>query len=191
MPSPRSRSRRGLALAAACVMALVLSGCVGAPAGTESPSPSESTSPVFASDEEALAAAGAAYARYLKTVDLLTQGGGEDPERLNGVVTEKYAVELLDSLQRLRDSGRHTTGNTHYDGMRLLERNESEGSAQVSVLLCLDVSDVRVFDANGADVTPAERPVRSPIQAQFESSSEHLSQLLPSGSESWPGESFC
>lgn len=185
--------RRGAAVAAAGVVALALSGCVGAPERTPTPpaSASESAAPVFASDEEALAAAEISYARYLTVVDQLTQDGGKDPYRVMDVATEHYAMELLDSLRELRDSGNHTNGNTRFDNMRLVERSEVGGSAEVSVLLCFDVGDVRILDSTGADVTPADRPARSPIQAQFESSPGNPTDLLPSGSETWPGESFC
>ncbi|WP_306894706.1 hypothetical protein [Agromyces albus] len=181
-----------LSLAAAGAIALALSGCTGAPGPTPTPSASTDTAePIFASDEEALAAAEASYVRYLEVVDKLTQDGGSDPDRVRDVATPAYAVELLDSLQRLRESGNHTVGATRYEDMRLIERGESDGSAKVSVYLCLDVSDIRVVNAGGSDVTPADRAARAPIQAQFESSANNSAELLPSGSESWSGDDFC
>lgn len=195
MPKPRhdrSVTRRiGAAVTVAGVMALALSGCVAVPAPTPTPTASASAEPIFASDEEALAAAEAAYGRYLEVVDQLTHDGGADQNRVNDVATSAYSHELLKSLERLRKSGNHTVGTTTYDGMRLVERTEAGGVATVSTYVCLDVTDVRVIDAAGNDVTPAERAPRSPIQAHFESSPGDSTVLLPSGSESWPGEEFC
>lgn len=195
MPTPRRRRsapRRIVVISGSTgVLALALSGCIGAPDPTPTPSPPTSAAPIFASDEEALAAAEAAYERYLKVVDDLTHNGGEDPDKLRDVATVAYSSELLASLERLRERGDRTEGTTKYDGMRLAERNESGGAAEVSVYLCLDVSDVRVIDAAGIDITPPDRVARTPIQAHFESSASNPALLLPSGSESWPGDDFC
>ncbi|MDQ0893417.1 hypothetical protein [Agromyces ramosus] len=188
---PRAR-RAAAALAAAGVLALVLVGCGGTPAPTPSPEPSASAAePIFASDEEALAAAKAAYERYLATVDQLTQDGGQDPDRIRDAVADGYVEELLDSLKSLRESGNRTSGTTAYDSMEVLERHEDDGVARVTVYVCLDVTGVRVLDANGADATPEGRDERRALQAFFESAAVGSEELLPSGSESWSGDDFC
>ncbi|WP_130353705.1 hypothetical protein [Agromyces ramosus] len=194
MPDARPRRltpRVAALLGSAGVLAVVLSGCSGAPAPTPSPPASASAAPIFASDEEALAAAEAAYSRYLDAVDELTQDGGEDPTRVKSVVSEAYASELMESLAVFKSSGNHTVGYTTYDSMVLGERSEAGGSAAVTTYVCLDVGDVRVVDSSGVDVTPPGRRSRTPIQAQFVSSPNDPSELLPSGSESWPGDDFC
>ena len=55
-PKRRPLRRPGAALVAAGALALMLTGCVGAPGATPTPTPTEAA-PIFASDEEALAAA--------------------------------------------------------------------------------------------------------------------------------------
>lgn len=191
-----SHTRRAVAAIAAAgvagVLVLVLVGCTATPAPTPTPSPSASAAePIFASDEEALAAAEAAYDRYLATVDQLTQDGGQDPDRIRPVVADGYLEELIESLSSLRDSGNRTSGTTKYDSMKVLEHNEKGGVAEVSVYVCLDVTEVRVLDANGTDVTPEGRDERRPLQAFFESAAVGSDELLPSGSESWSGDDFC
>ena len=69
MPDARPRRltpRVAAMLGSAGVLAVALSGCAGAPAASSTPPPTASASaaPIFASDEEALAAAEAAYEGY-------------------------------------------------------------------------------------------------------------------------------
>ncbi len=190
---PVSRPRRGVAaaLAAAGAVALLLSGCTGgAPAASPAPS-ADAAEPIFATDEEALAAAESAYEAYIATVDQLTQEGGSNPERIRAVVDETYVEELIASLQRLSEAGNHTSGETTFDNLKLVERNEDAGVATVTAYICIDVSDVRVLNAAGEEVTPPDRIPRRPLQTTFISSNSEASKLLPSGSEQWAGDDFC
>ncbi|MBM7829405.1 hypothetical protein JOE59_000110 [Agromyces cerinus] len=191
-PTQRSRRSAGAALAAAGAVALLLSGCAGG-VPTASPSPSaDAAEPIFASDEEALAAAESGYSSHLALVDQVTASGGVDVSRLREVATSSYAENLTDSLGRLQESGTHTAGDTRFDSVGLIERFETEGVATVSVYLCLDVTDVRVVDAGGQDVTPPDRRNRAPIQVELESgSAAEPTQLVVSGAQSWAGDDFC
>ncbi len=68
------RAPTSIALVALAV--LLLSGCLP-PQTTVTPTPEATAAPVFASDEEALAAATAAYAAYLAMSDqIFAEGGG-------------------------------------------------------------------------------------------------------------------
>lgn len=191
-PTRRSRPRVGAALAAAGALALLLSGCTGdAPAPAPSPS-ADAAEPIFASDEEALAAAESGYSSHLALVDQLTASGGTDVVGLDEVATPSYAAGLEDSLQRLHESGTRTQGETRFDSAGLIERFDSEGAVTVNVYLCLDVSNVRVLDAAGQDVTPTERQDRAPVQVEFVSASAgDPTQLVVSGAQSWSGDDFC
>src|SRR5690606_29904088 len=51
------------------------------------PAPAPSGTPVFASDEEALAAAEAVYARFRKLADNVGHAGWRDPSSLSSVLT--------------------------------------------------------------------------------------------------------
>jgi hypothetical protein len=194
MPKPRhgrSVTRIGAAVAVAGVMALALSGCVGAPAPTPTPTVSPSAEPIFASDEEALAAAEAAYAAYLRKADEIGSRGGTNPDDIRDVVAPAYASELIASFDRLGERGLHTVGATSFDGARLADYSLDSPSAEVTIYVCLDVSGVRVVGGDGADVTPIDRILRAPLQAHFVSSSDSPMTLLPSGSEAWTGDDFC
>ncbi len=88
----RAPRRLGAALAAVGALALVLTGCVGSPAPTQSPTPTEAA-PIFASDEEALAAAVEAYeALSQQRRTKITDDGGAEPERIDPFVTDRLCA---------------------------------------------------------------------------------------------------
>ena len=186
----RPLRRLGAALAAVGALGLVLTGCVGSPAPTPSPTSTEAA-PIFASDEAALAAAEQAYAAQLALVDELSHAGGETTDRLEEIATPDYASGISASLERLNEAGMHTTGTTKYDHFDLMEQFEVDGVAHVSAYVCLDVGDTRVIDAVGADVTPADRRVRAPLQVSLESRADRANHLVVAGAEPWSGDDFC
>ena len=67
-------------VAGVAIGALLLSGCLPQQP-TATPPPEATAAPIFASDEEALAAATAAYAAYLAMSDQILKDGGKDPDR--------------------------------------------------------------------------------------------------------------
>lgn len=190
MPSPRSRHRRGQALAVAGV-ALMLSGCVGAPAGTSSTSPSASAAPVFASDEEALAAAEAAYEAYRAASAEVSSDGGVGADRVVPFVSEGFASVVLDEFSALQASGLHMEGTTTIDTISLAGWSSFDGHAEVTMYLCRDVSGARAVNAQAEDVTPAGRDDRVPLQAHLVSGSTNPSVLVVDGVEQWSGDDFC
>jgi hypothetical protein len=188
-PSARAR-RRGAAVAAAGLLALALAGCTGAP--TPTPSPTEtSAEPIFASDEEALAAAKAAYERYRAISAEISQDGGEEPERIDVAVTPKYAAALHEEFAALKEHGLHMQGTTAIDSLSLAEWYGDAGVARVSLYLCRDVSGTRVIGPDGKDVTPADRPDRTPLVADLVSGSGEPTELVVDGVEKWSGDDFC
>ena len=110
----RAPRRIGAALAAIGALALVLTGCVGSPTPTQSPTPTEAA-PIFASDEEALAAAIEAYDRYRTTSAEIAGAGGSDPERIDPVVSASYAPSLHDEFAQLADAGLRLIGSSSID----------------------------------------------------------------------------
>ena len=73
---------------------LLLAGCGGGdPIPTLPPTPS--ATPIFASEEEALAAAEDAYAAYRGMSDQISAEGGANPERIAPFVTESRLADEL------------------------------------------------------------------------------------------------
>ncbi|MGW9629121.1 hypothetical protein ACWGST_00285 [Agromyces sp. NPDC055520] len=189
----RQRDRLGIALAAAGAIALLMSGCTGAdPAPSPSPSPSaDAAGPIFASDEEALAAAVEAYEAYREVSDTILIQGGEEADRIDTVVTTEFAPKLHEEYAAIEDLGLSSSGPSSFDTTSLVEWRTVDGVAEVSIYLCRDVSGSRVIDANGTDVTPAQRPDRIASQAFMVSAPGEPALLIVSGVNAWSGDDFC
>lgn len=187
--APRRRAVAGLA--AAGLAALLLGGCTSAPAQPPSPTPTASAAePIFASDEEALAAAVAAYERFEVVSGDIAADGGDNSGRIEEVATERYSPQLREEFDQYRVNGLRIEGSSTVDSFRLAEHSQSAGSAEVSIYLCRDVSGVRVLDSAGADVTPEGRDARTPLTVVLVSASVD-GELLVDEIELWPGEDFC
>ena len=103
------------ALAVIAVGALVwtLTACSSpAPAASPTPTLSASAEPIFASDEEALAAAVAAYERYRSVSSEIASDGGAQPERISAVVSEQLADRYMEEFDALREGGLRTEGES-------------------------------------------------------------------------------
>jgi hypothetical protein len=181
-------SARLARVAVACMLASGgLAGCASAPPPTlQSTAPM--TDPVFASEEEALAAATAAYAAYQSMSSHIAQGGGKSPERMSQFAIGDALEGELDSLATLEKSGFHGVGNLAFDSMRLQASDLITG--RVDSYLCLDVSGTDVVGPGGISTVPADRPLRIPLQVGF-TYSPQSHQLLVEKSESWTGTNFC
>ena len=186
----RAPRRIGAALAAIGALALVLMGCVGSPTPTQSPTPTEAV-PIFASDEEALAAALKAYELYAAASQEITDDGGAEPERIDPFVTEAFAETLYEEFAVFRESGTRYEGTITSDRESLVEWDQTGDLATASMYLCRDVSGVRVFDVDGVDVTPANRDERVPTHLFLVSAFNNPTTLLVDGIEKWSGDDFC
>ena len=114
-------SFRPAAVALVIVAALSVSACAP-PAPAEPPKASPSSTALFASDEEALAAAEEAYREYQHVSDAIYIDGGADPERLLEIATQaKYEYEKS-GYDKIRALGYHSTGGSTFDGARLWDR---------------------------------------------------------------------
>ena len=181
------RTAPALVLAGTTLLALV--GCVPDD-DPVIPDPLPSSTPIFASDEEALAAAEEAYGAYLAVSDQISMEAGAHSERIAPFVTDAYFDELDAEFTKFTESGVHTDGATTFDGVELQQYvDDTAGSATISVYLCLDVANVRVLDSSGADVTPAVRQSRLALEVRFEASVDK--PVLVDGSEVWSGADFC
>jgi hypothetical protein len=188
----RSAKERLVILAASTALAtLLLAGCGSTPIPPPTPAPTTSA-PVFASEDEALAAATEAYAAYQAMSDLVTGDGGQDPTRVQSLATSDYYPELLEGFASFALREMSSLGSSRYDTVSLVSSaEEPKGHAVVSVYLCSDVSEVRLLDASGVDVTPSTRPNRIALQVGFVSSSGDPRKLLIDGEDVWSGASFC
>ncbi|MDZ4044246.1 MAG: hypothetical protein U1E32_00515 [Rhodoglobus sp.] len=172
-----------VALTTAVALTLVVAGCV--PAATPAdPAPNltqPSTEPLFASEEEALAAAEEAYAAYLAMASAISADGGRNPERIEPFVTERYLREELDSAARLQASGLRIVGVPAIETFTLQFFSYPELAAYV----CQEISEVRVLNEKGTDVTPVNRARKGLFEVRFEF--DETSPLV-SNSDLWSNE---
>lgn len=172
------------------MLGVLLTGCVGAPAPTPSPAPESTPAPIFASDEEALAAAEAAYLAYSAVINAIAHDGNQGAERIREVVTDEYAVQIEKMFADLTQRGLEIEGDTKVDSIRLVESADVDGHAEVTMLLCSDVTKSRILDTTGTDVTPSQRPDRSALQAILVSSDDVPEKLVVDKEDPWSGD-YC
>jgi hypothetical protein len=185
----RARVVIGIVVAATAVLALA--GCVQSPPRVI-PTAEPSAAPVFASDAAALAAAKKAYVAYLAVSDEVANDGGKNPERLAPVVTKGWLSTEVASYVSFAKSGDRFTGQSGFTSFSVQKNAMGpESRAGISAYICADVSNTRLLDATGADITPTTRANVYPIVGEFESATSKSAKLLFAGSEPWSGRNFC
>jgi hypothetical protein len=176
---------------AVVVVAAMLAGCVPQPQHP-TPSAKPSVAPVFASDTAALAAAKKAYEGYLAASDAIGNDGGKDANRIAKWVTPKWLPKELNAYASLLNTEKRLTGTTTYSNFALQQLNQSaRGKVELAVYVCDDISQSRVVDASGMDVTPTTRQNILPIQIDFVNKVAKSPTLLIDGSVPWSGTNFC
>lgn len=137
---------------------LALAACVpNEPAPPPAPSPS-TTAPLFATDDDALAAAEKVYREYLAA-----SNSGPDFARLEPVTTPEWFAYEKEASDRRHEAGLRAEGDSQIVSFDL----QSYSTSEVVVYVCLDVSDVRVLNQQGIDVTPSERADRGTLEVRF------------------------
>ena len=131
----------------------VVAGVIGLSACTPVPTPEPTPTPLFASEAEAFKAAERVYRDYVDAANAQQNGAMDvDPqEYLAGAA-------LADDVRSVRDfekSGLKITGTSAIKYFRAQSfEPKTDG---VESLACLDVSQSRVVDSAGVDVTPNNR----------------------------------
>ncbi|MCU1584685.1 MAG: hypothetical protein JWM49_1241 [Microbacteriaceae bacterium] len=176
---------------AALVAAMMLSGCVDAmPQVSGSPSPK--VTPVFATEEEALAAATEAYAAYQRGLD--TAFATYDDSALPKVASGTALSSAIASVREYRAAGKHGTGITTVDTISLANGypvGTPQGEVStLQIYLCLDVTNVDVLAANGVSVIPDGSPRRFPLVAIL-TRPAGAEEWRVSEEEGWTGVNFC
>ncbi|MCU1440154.1 MAG: hypothetical protein JWP85_1151 [Rhodoglobus sp.] len=181
------RTARALVLAFA--LAVLLTGCHpptltkvrGWPGAT----------PVFASEEEALAAAEEAYGEYLAVSDAITADGGANPERIEGLVTaEQYQAEL-DGFELFRSNAWHTTGFSSFEPIMLEYYEEvGNGFAEIAFLVCSDTSKLVIVQSNGEPLSLSGSS-RQIVDLKFVNDSIRSDRLLLKSGGLWSTDESC
>ena len=120
---------------------------------------------MFASDEEALAAAELAYRNYIAVSDQIANDGGAGAERLEPFVSEELYRQQAQEYADVLSQGLRATGASTFDTFNL-ESYDTE-SGVIRAYVCIRVSNIRVVDMAGLDVTPSTRNNDLPLQIAF------------------------
>lgn len=186
------RMRSAPALLIGAVVALTLVACVPEDEPVR-PDPSPTAEPIFASDEEALAAAEEAYGAFLTVSGEILSQGGAEPGRLLAVATQEVYEAESESYAQFAEQGWHSEGVSFVDSVTLqaVDNYAFEGDAAVTVYACLDVSDTDVFDSTGRSVVSENRPDRTPFETTFAYAPSTSSLLILSEKTVWSGDNFC
>ena len=174
---------------AACVGSLLLgaAGCTApsTPAPTSNP---PTVAPIFASDEEALAAATAAYTAYLNVAGTIAHEGGANAQRMSDVAVDDAFDTEMEALTGMADAGTVGVGEVRFDRFELQSVDTASGA--ISAYVCLDVSGTDVLDASGTSVLTGDRVERLSLELGF--TFDHESErLLLERTRTWDGENFC
>lgn len=142
----RIRRHATTVLAAAFLLAGALAACTPQPAPQPSPTG-------FASEEEAFAAAEATYRAYVDAVNARQSGDNTGPAPSDFLTGVALSEEIAADAESKR-TGRTAVGTVGITSVSHL----SSSSDTASIHVCLDLSDSRIVDSVGVDVTPEGRP---------------------------------
>jgi hypothetical protein len=181
---------RGAGAVVALVVTLVVSGCASSP--QPSPTPSPSVTPLFQSDDEALAAAQEAYAAYQRVEDEILAEGGVDGTRIEKVAIREALIAAQTGFKDFVENGYRSVGSVSFDSMELQSHDQSTSNNQnvVTAYLCLDFSAQDVLDVSGNSVVRSGRPLRQPFEVSFDFDPT-TSTLVLSQRDPWAGEQLC
>lgn len=146
-----------LAVVPLLVIAATLVGCAE-PTRLPPPEPSAAEAPLFSSDEEALAAATAAYEEYLAVSNAILRDGGGDPDRLRPLVSDTVFRSEREGYEQLSTRGWRTTGEIELLSVSLQQYfANSDDSVQVVAYVCTSVESNDVIDRNGVSQVDPNR----------------------------------
>lgn len=138
---------------------------------------------MFASDEEALAAAEEAYGKYLATVDTILADGGVNPERLKPLVTLALYEHEREGFATYTSKGWYGVGTRTFT--LELQQYDSNG---VTVYSCDDLTDTDVVDASGASVVSETRENEYAFEVGFDLND---GSLVVASKNLWDGGGVC
>ena len=126
------------------------------------PTPEATADPLFASDEEALAAAVEVYERYLAVSSQILQEGGANPERLEPLVAPDVYAEELETFNEFASAGQRAIGANELVGSDLQQRVPDMDGATEEVIsyMCISRANTDVVDADGNSIVPPNAPDR-------------------------------
>lgn len=184
----RVMTLRPVAVGLFALTAVLLGGCSPEPAVPSAPPAAEGEA-LFASDEEALAAAEAAYAKYLSTTNLILENGGLGEEALRPLVSDEVFEEEATGFAYRRENGLRSVGGTELLGAKLQQLVNGGSSTEVTAFFCLSYESVDVVDETGSSVVPGDRAPSATYEATI--GFEEANEWRLERNEFWQEGSVC
>lgn len=119
------------------------------------PEPTPTPTALFASDEEAFAAAEETYEAYLDALNGVDLTAPESFEAVYDWTTGSASASIRESLSKLHAEGFQMTGDTVLQSVTPVSANTATG--EISMRLCADVSDTDIVDTEGNSVVAGDR----------------------------------
>jgi hypothetical protein len=183
------RRRRLLTAVGVGFLLIFGAGCAAEPIAVPT-SAAPTPAPAFASDEEALAAATEAYARYQEMADEITGDGGNAPERIAPFVSETYLPVEVHQYDDYRVAQARSVGRTSFAvaSAQQLDYGNADNTS-IALYICDDVSGIDVLDKTGASLVTESRVEVTPFEVGFVLNRDGL--LVVDSRDVWESESFC
>ena len=182
--------RRSAAGTLTCLLgAMALAACTPADPPASTPTPTA----IFASEDEALAAATDVFAGYLAAYDSAMAKGGKDLSGVRDYVGEDYFATLSEPGTIVQNNW-HTNGVSTFEVVEVAKFSSTDTLTAIDLNICRDVSAIKVIDSNERNVTPADRVSIVPLTVSFTSPSAEASSVKPlivSKVESWTASGAC
>jgi len=130
---------------------------------TPEPEPTPTKTALFASDEEAFAAAEETYRAYTDAVNEVDLSNPDSFEQVYSWLTGTALAPEKEALSLYHAEGLTKTGTSTFDSYTPLSRSAEEVVAQ----LCLDSSALDLIRANGESALPSDRAPRQGRKVTF------------------------
>lgn len=150
--------------------------------------PSSEVAPLFASDEEALAAATAAYEEYLAALDTALQMGEVGDRSFSDVAEGAALLDAEETLSDFVERGVRITGQRVLTASSLQQYSATSDRAEVQLYVCESVAGVDVIEAGGGSIVEPDRPDLTAFEALVVIDTERSvvhDRLV------WPGGGVC
>lgn len=150
---------RRLALAVVPLVLLVapLAACAES-ARIPPPEPSATVEPLFASDEEALAAATEAYEEYLAVLDTALQQPAIRDAPFAEIAVGPALDEAVESMETFVEQGLRIVGRREVTNTQFQQSVASEDRVAIQIYVCESVANLDILNADGVSLVQPERP---------------------------------
>jgi len=155
--------------------------------------PTPSSTPLFASEEEALDAARETYEGFLHTAEIIIEENGVEPERIDEFATPNVAGPEKDGFLNIATANKRVTGSMVLETtlLQAYRPDARGGVGVVSIYACVNVGDIDVLDENGNSTVSADRPDKTAFELGFDAYEASPTKLRLSSNPLWAGGTVC